>query len=240
MRFPPIFAAPCSTRTSPAWSRARTEAVRDHRQRGGCHQAGGPRRRLRCRRRVRSSRRTRCSPSTVSRRLAIGAGIDALRDAGIPLVMRYKTTTMGTQLPDRWVLPEAMRDDTGVIFASAFPGCNSFADEMSRYHIDRTRREQLAMLQNLQARAAEVNGHSKLGAGDRSGASGAARCRREGSIYLQSPLPAQGPADGTFAIRRVHRRPGAEHPDQLPPAPAPRKPSAWRKTGSGPGAAAGW
>ena len=40
-------------------------------------------------------------------RLAIGAGIDALRDAGIPLVMRYKTTTKGTQLPDRWGLPDA-------------------------------------------------------------------------------------------------------------------------------------
>ena len=40
-------------------------------------------------------------------RLAIGAGFDALRDAGIPLVQRYKTTTLGTQLPDRWGLPEA-------------------------------------------------------------------------------------------------------------------------------------
>src|SRR4029077_7313846 len=37
--------------------------------------------------------------------LAIAAGIDALRDAGIPLVMRYKTTTKGTQLPDGWGLP---------------------------------------------------------------------------------------------------------------------------------------
>ena len=54
--------------------------------------------------------------------LAIAAGIDALRDAGIPLVMRYKTTTKGTQLPERWGLPDALRDDTGVIFASAFPG----------------------------------------------------------------------------------------------------------------------
>ena len=53
-------------------------------------------------------------------KLAIGAGIDALRDAGIPLVLRYKTTTKGTQLPDRWGLPDAMRDDTGVIFASAW------------------------------------------------------------------------------------------------------------------------
>ena len=48
-------------------------------------------------------------------RLAIGAGFDALRDAGIPLIMHYKTTTLGTQLPDRWGLPDSMRDDTGVV-----------------------------------------------------------------------------------------------------------------------------
>ena len=95
-------------------------------------------------------------------RLAIAVGIDALRDAGIPLVMRYKSTSKGTQLPDRWGLPDALRDDTGVIFASAFPGCDSFADEMSRYYTDHARREQLATLQSLQARAAEANGHSIL------------------------------------------------------------------------------
>ena len=94
--------------------------------------------------------------------LAIAAGIDALRDAGIPLVMRYKTTTKGTQLPERWGLPDSMRDDTGVIFASAFPGCDSFADEMSRYYADHERREQLATLESLLARAVEGNGHSNL------------------------------------------------------------------------------
>ena len=94
--------------------------------------------------------------------LAIAAGIDALRDAGIPLVMRYKTTTKGTQLPERWGLPDALRDDTGVIFASAFPGYDSFADEMARYYADHERREQLAMLESLLARAVEANGHSVL------------------------------------------------------------------------------
>ncbi|HYL96196.1 MAG TPA: acyltransferase domain-containing protein, partial [Terriglobales bacterium] len=94
--------------------------------------------------------------------LAIAAGIDALRDAGIPLVMRYKTTSKGTKLPDRWALPDALRDETGVIFASAFPGYDSFADEISRYHVDRARREQLAMLESLRARMAETNGHSML------------------------------------------------------------------------------
>jgi acyl transferase domain-containing protein/NAD(P)-dependent dehydrogenase (short-subunit alcohol dehydrogenase family) len=96
--------------------------------------------------------------------LAIAVGLDALRDAGIPLVQRYKTTSKGTQLPDRWALPDALRDDTGVIFASAFPGLDSFADEMSRYHADHARREQLTALESLQARAAETpNGHSNLG-----------------------------------------------------------------------------
>jgi len=98
----------------------------------------------------------------ITTRLAIAAGIDALRDAGIPLVMRYKTTSKGTQLPDRWGLPDALRDDTGVIFACAFPGYDFFADEMGRYYRDRARREQLAMLQGLLARVTETNGHFTL------------------------------------------------------------------------------
>jgi len=94
--------------------------------------------------------------------LAIAVGIDALRDAGIPLVLRYKTTSKGTQLPDRWALPEALRDDTGVIFASVFPGYDSFADEMARYYADRERHERLAVLENLLARATETDGRSTL------------------------------------------------------------------------------
>ncbi|MFI7542164.1 SDR family NAD(P)-dependent oxidoreductase [Actinoplanes sp. NPDC049599] len=88
----------------------------------------------------------------VATRLAIGAGLDALRDAGIPLVMQYKTTTLGTRLPDRWGLPTAMRDDTGVIFASAFPGYDNFARDIERYLTDRGRREQLLALEAVRAR----------------------------------------------------------------------------------------
>ena len=76
--------------------------------------------------------------------------------------MRYKTTTKGTQLPERWGLPDALRDDTGVIFASAFPGYDSFADEMARYYADHERHEQLATLESLLAGAVEGNGHSAL------------------------------------------------------------------------------
>lgn len=94
--------------------------------------------------------------------LAIAVGIEALRDAGIPLVMRYKKTSKGTQLPDRWMLPDALRDDTGVIFASAFPGYDSYADEMRRYYADHSRREQLGLLESLLAKSTKSNGDSIL------------------------------------------------------------------------------
>ena len=85
-------------------------------------------------------------------RLALGAGLDALRDAGIPLVMRYRSTTLGTMLPEKWGLPESMRDDTGVIFASAFPGYGEFASDIEKYMTDRGRREQLLALEAVRAR----------------------------------------------------------------------------------------
>lgn len=92
--------------------------------------------------------------------LAIAVGIDALRDAGIPLVMRQKTTTLGTQLRDRWGLPDGLREETGVIFASVFPGLDSFAKEMSNYYTDRGRREQLTVLESLRAQMGDSNGHA--------------------------------------------------------------------------------
>ncbi|HUL61341.1 MAG TPA: SDR family NAD(P)-dependent oxidoreductase [Anaeromyxobacteraceae bacterium] len=66
--------------------------------------------------------------------LAIAAGIDALREAGIPLVQTWRRTTKGTFLPDRWALPESMRDETGVIFGSAFPGLDRFAEALGRFY----------------------------------------------------------------------------------------------------------
>ncbi len=83
--------------------------------------------------------------------LAIAAGLEALHDAGIPLVMRYKTTTKGTKLPERWVLPEALQDDTGIVFASAFPGYDSFAERLRGYFLDHERRERLTDLVALRA-----------------------------------------------------------------------------------------
>ncbi|HSW30966.1 MAG TPA: acyltransferase domain-containing protein, partial [Longimicrobiales bacterium] len=79
-------------------------------------------------------------------RLAIAAGIDALRDAGIPLVRRYKTTSTGSKLPAGWALPEEMRDDTAVVFGSAWPGLDWFIRIIEGYWEDKNRRHRLAEL----------------------------------------------------------------------------------------------
>ncbi|MBI5569934.1 MAG: SDR family NAD(P)-dependent oxidoreductase [Desulfomonile tiedjei] len=68
----------------------------------------------------------------VTSRLAVAAGIEALRDAGIPLVQMTRKTSTGTELPDGWALPPSLRQETGIIFASAFPGMASLVDEVTR------------------------------------------------------------------------------------------------------------
>ena len=86
--------------------------------------------------------------------MAIAAGIEALRDAGIPLVMHYKKTTRGTYLPERWMLPEALRDDTGIVFGSAFPGLDRFASEADAYRRHRELDARLSELKSLRDRFA--------------------------------------------------------------------------------------
>lgn len=85
----------------------------------------------------------------VTAQLAMAAGLDALREAGIPLVQTFKKTTKGTFLPDCWTLPELLRDETGVIFCSAFPGLDRFASDMKRYYAFENLRQQLAALEDL-------------------------------------------------------------------------------------------
>ncbi len=81
--------------------------------------------------------------------LAMAAGLDALREAGIPLVQTFRKMSNGKSMPDRWLLPEALRDETGVIFASAFPGGDRFADEFSRYYTYQNRLDQINALLDL-------------------------------------------------------------------------------------------
>ncbi|MFZ0546262.1 MAG: SDR family NAD(P)-dependent oxidoreductase [Candidatus Promineifilaceae bacterium] len=99
----------------------------------------------------------------ITTQFAMAAGLDALREAGIPLVMTYKKTTTGKYLPLEWKLPLALRDETGVIFASAFPGGDRFADEFSRYYRYQNRREQLEMLEDFRRYTADPNTLSEIG-----------------------------------------------------------------------------
>ncbi len=104
----------------------------------------------------------RMSALDITTELAIGAGIDAMRDAGIPMVMHYKTTTTGSKLPDRWLLPAQMQNDTGIIFCSAFPGYNNYAKEMREYFENKALKEQLSVLNSLRTRIGAQNGAEKL------------------------------------------------------------------------------
>ncbi|WP_230467581.1 type I polyketide synthase [Lujinxingia vulgaris] len=62
--------------------------------------------------------------------LAFAAGFEALRDAGLPLVPRYRETTTGKRVTTGWTLPEAVGRETGVIFASAFAGQDALIEEL--------------------------------------------------------------------------------------------------------------
>ncbi|MAA78234.1 MAG: hypothetical protein CL916_03165 [Deltaproteobacteria bacterium] len=55
----------------------------------------------------------------ITTKLAFAAGLEALTDARIPLVPRYRK---GTSIQDGWILPQNLQKGTGIIFASAFPG----------------------------------------------------------------------------------------------------------------------
>jgi malonyl CoA-acyl carrier protein transacylase len=78
-------------------------------------------------------------PNTVAKaldstfKMAIGAGVLALKDAGLPLIHYYKKTTTGSYLPLKWALPEPVASETGVVFASAFPVTESLLKEVTHY-----------------------------------------------------------------------------------------------------------
>ncbi len=90
----------------------------------------------------------------ITSQLAMAAGLDALREAGIPLVQTYKKTSRGTFLPERWMLPEALRDETGIIFASAFPGYDNLTSEFERYYAHENR---VQLLEELEALRNQTN-----------------------------------------------------------------------------------
>ena len=81
--------------------------------------------------------------------LAIAAGIEALKDANIPLVMQYKKTSSGSLLPKGYALPKEMQDRTGVIFSSVFHGFESIIDEVTKYFKDKFINKPLNEFENI-------------------------------------------------------------------------------------------
>ena len=54
--------------------------------------------------------------------LAFASGLEALKDAGLPLFPVEQSNSSGLRVIRGWNLPEGEKDRTGVIFASVFPG----------------------------------------------------------------------------------------------------------------------
>ena len=68
--------------------------------------------------------------------MAFAAGLEALRDARLPLIPRYRETTTGKKITVGWRLPEEIGKSTGVIFASVFSGLDALAEEMTARYTD--------------------------------------------------------------------------------------------------------
>ena len=102
----------------------------------------------------------------ITTKLAISATIEALRDAGIPLVQLYKKTTTGKMLPTQWGLPEEMQSETGVIFASAFPGGVSTVEDVTEYlthkYAKKSKSELIELYRSLINRISDENGRKEL------------------------------------------------------------------------------
>ena len=69
--------------------------------------------------------------------LAIAAGLEALKDARIPLVQQYRKTSSGTRIPDGFGLPAEMQQTTGVILTSLFPGFETLITKMNNYYYNK-------------------------------------------------------------------------------------------------------
>jgi len=70
--------------------------------------------------------------------LGIAAGIEALKDANIPLVMQYKKMKDGrAMIPDGFALPQELQEETGVIITSLWPNGETLISELEKYFYEK-------------------------------------------------------------------------------------------------------
>ncbi|MCG8472226.1 MAG: acyltransferase domain-containing protein, partial [Desulfobacterales bacterium] len=73
----------------------------------------------------------------ISISLGMAAGINALRDAGIPLVRDWTVGPSGRPVTKGFALPKEMQETTGVIMTSLFQGWETLLSEMEAYCRDK-------------------------------------------------------------------------------------------------------
>ncbi|NHK31684.1 MAG: acyltransferase domain-containing protein [Asgard group archaeon] len=98
--------------------------------------------------------------------LAFAAGIEALRDAGIPLTPLKFKTSVGKEITKGWALPESLRDETGIVFASAFPAYSNLisiiSDFLSDKYANKNKEEVLSLFDQLINQIKDKNAKEKI------------------------------------------------------------------------------
>jgi malonyl CoA-acyl carrier protein transacylase len=89
----------------------------------------------------------------ITTRMVIAAGLEALKDAGVPVITRYRETRSGQKIPAGIMVPEFIGDSTGVVFASAFPGYDSLIGEFDGYSADKEAKARVQALEEALATA---------------------------------------------------------------------------------------
>ena len=179
----------------------------------------------------------RVEASTSTTLLAIGAGFDALRDAGIPLVMRYKTTTLAPSCPTAGACPRSCATTPASSSPRAFPGYDRFAEELERLP-PRPRPARAPAGARGAARRAMTGARARRWPRSTAASPSCAPSSRPQPYALRPPLPLPRAVDGPLAVRRADRRARPQHADQLRLRHAPRRPWPSPRTGSAPAAAA--
>lgn len=82
-------------------------------------------------------------------RLTVSAALEALREAGIPLVPKYGAEEEKDPRSTQWALPKPMRDETGILLASPYPGYDELARALENYRGYRSTFDQLKVLGEL-------------------------------------------------------------------------------------------
>ena len=212
-RHDPAPAAParCSTSTSPGWSSASPATPRSRRSTtkprssswpAAAHLSisSGVRRRRRPRRGA-----GRDDPAGHRRRLRRAAR--RRHPAGAAL----QDHDTGHQAARPVGAARAMRDDTGVIFASAFPGLTTSPTTSSATTSTAATANSCARWRRC-ARGCATTSRPRRRS---TGASHELRhTPRDRAVRLRPALPVPVPVDGPLAVRRDHRRARAEHADQ--------------------------